>query len=416
MNPLVATGAAGDFDEAAVRADFPIFSQTVYGKPLTFLDTAASAQKPAAVIEAVKNFYETGYANIHRGMYKLSQDATEAYEATRETVRAFINAREATECIFVRGATEGINLVAQSYGRTFLEPGDEIILSTIEHHSNIVPWQMLSEEKGLVIKVIPVNDAGEVDLEAYTRLLGPRTKIVSLIHVSNSIGTILPVGKMIEMAHEVGAKVLIDGCQAVPHMPVDVQALDADFYVFSGHKTYGPTGIGVLYGKSSLLNAMPPWQGGGDMIEEVTFEKTTFNELPHKFEAGTPNIAGGIGLKTALEYISRLGFEQIGRHEAALIDYAIGQLKQFNSLRLIGTAAKRAAVVSFVLEGIHPHDTGTLLDREGVAVRTGHHCAQPTMDRFGITASVRASFGVYNTREDVDRLVSGIKKVLEIFG
>ncbi len=416
MNQLVATGAAGDFDEAAVRADFPIFSQTVYGKPLTFLDSAASAQKPAAVIEAVKNFYETGYANIHRGMYKLSQDATEAYEATRETVRAFINAREATECIFVRGATEGINLVAQSYGRTFLEPGDEIILSTIEHHSNIVPWQMLSDEKGLVIKVIPVNDAGEVDLEAYAGLLGPRTKIVSLIHVSNAIGTILPVGKMIEMAHEVGAKVLIDGCQAVPHMPVDVQALDADFYVFSGHKTYGPTGIGVLYGKSDLLSAMPPWQGGGDMIEEVTFEKTTFNELPHKFEAGTPNIAGGIGLKTALEYISRLGFEQIGRHETALIDYAIGQLKQFNSLRLIGTAAKRAAVVSFVLEGIHPHDTGTLLDREGVAVRTGHHCAQPTMDRFGITASVRASFGVYNTREDVDRLVSGIKKVLEIFG
>jgi cysteine desulfurase/selenocysteine lyase len=408
--------ASRRFESAAVRGDFPIFERTIYGKPLIFLDSAASAQKPRAVIEAVRNLYESGYANIHRGIYKLSQEATDAYEATRETVRQLINAEKTQECIFVRGATEGINLVAQSYGRTFLEPGDEIILSNIEHHSNIVPWQLLRDERQLNLRVAPVDDDGQVDLEAYKALLGPRTKLVALVHVSNSIGTILPVKEMIALAHGVGAKVLIDGCQAVPHMPVDVRDLDADFYVFSGHKAYGPTGIGVLYGKFELLEAMPPWQGGGDMISTVTFEKTTYNDLPHKFEAGTPNIAGGIGLKAALDYITAIGYPQIQAYEEELYAYASERLRKVNSLRMIGTARDKAAVLSFVLEGIHPHDTGTILDREGIAVRTGHHCAQPTMDRFGVTATVRASLGIYNTKEDIDGLVAGLDKVRDIFG
>ena len=416
MNRPAPIPASCQFDNAAIRGDFPIFSRTIYGKPLTFLDSAASAQKPRVVIDAVRNLYESGYANIHRGIYKLSQEATDAYEATRETVRQLINAERTEECIFVRGATEGINLVAQSYGRAFLEPGDEIILSNIEHHSNIVPWQLLRDEKKLKLRVAPVDDDGQIDLEAYKALLGPRTKMVALVHVSNSIGTILPVKEMIAQAHEVGAKVLIDGCQAVPHMPVDVRELDADFYVFSGHKIYGPTGIGVLYAKFDLLEAMPPWQGGGDMISTVTFEKTTYNDLPHKFEAGTPNIAGGIGLKAALDYVTSIGYHQIQEYEKELYDYASERLRQVNSLRMIGTARDKAAVLSFVLEGIHPHDTGTILDREGIAVRTGHHCAQPTMDRFGVTATVRASFGIYNNKEDVDRLVAGLEKVREIFG
>ena len=416
MNRLATILAGREFDSAAIRADFPIFNRTIYGKPLTFLDSAASAQKPRPVIEAVRALYESGYANIHRGIYKLSQEATDAYEATRETVRQLINAERIEECIFVRGATEGINLVAQSYGRTFLGPGDEIILSNIEHHSNIVPWQLLREEKDLKLRVAPVDDHGQIDLAAYKALLGSRTKLVALAHVSNSIGTILPVKEMIALAHEVGAKVLIDGCQAVPHMPVDVRDLDADFYVFSGHKVYGPTGIGVLYSKFELLETMPPWQGGGDMISTVTFEKTTYNDLPYKFEAGTPNIAGGIGLKAALDYLTSIGYPQIQAYEDDLFAYATERLRQVNSLRMIGTAQNKAAIISFVLEGIHPHDTGTILDREGIAVRAGHHCAQPTMDRFGVTATVRASLGIYNNRNDVDRLVEGLKKVREIFG
>lgn len=408
--------STGSFDAEAVRADFPIFGETMHGKPLVFLDSGASAQKPQAVIDAVSDLYAHGYANVHRGIYKLSQDATEAYEATRAKVRDFIGAEHAKECLFVRGATEGINLVAQSYGRTFLEAGDEIILTEMEHHSNIVPWQMLRDEKGLVIKVVPISDEGEVDLEAYAALLTPRTKIVGLIHISNVIGSILPIKKMIEMAHGVGAKVLIDGCQAVPHMPVDVRDLNADFYVFSGHKIYGPTGIGILYAKSELLDMMPPWQGGGDMISTVTFEKTTYNVPPHKFEAGTPNIAGGVGLGTALDYVSAIGFDAIAAHEDDLLAYATEQLRGINSLRIIGTARDKASIISFVLDDIHAHDVGTILDREGVAVRTGHHCAQPLMDRYGVTATTRASFGIYNTRDDIDRLIAGLRKVQDIFG
>ena len=408
-------GSSDCLDLNRVRADFPILRQTVHGKPLCFLDSAASAQKPQVVIDTVSKLYETGYANIHRGIYKLSQDATEAYEGVREQVRGLINAEHAKECIFLRGATEGINLVAQSWGRTFLREGDEIILTEIEHHSNIVPWQMLRDEKGLQIRVAPVDDDGALDLDAFAALLSPRTKLVAMVHVSNAIGTIMPVKRVIELAHAAGAKVLIDGCQAVPHMPVDVRALDADFYVFSGHKIYGPTGIGVLYGKAELLDAMPPWQGGGDMISTVTFERTTYNELPHKFEAGTPNIAGGIGLGAAIDYVGAIGFDAIAGHETALLEYATGKLRGINQLRIIGTAPEKGAILSFVVDDIHPHDIGTILDREGVAVRTGHHCAQPAMERFGVTATVRASFGMYNSLNDVDRLVAAIRKALEIF-
>jgi cysteine desulfurase/selenocysteine lyase len=403
-------------DVAAVRADFPILSETVYGKPLTFLDTAASAQKPRTVIEAETALYERYYANIHRGVYKFSQDATEAYEQTREAVRAFIGAEKARECIFVRGATEGINLVAQSWGRANLAEGDEIILSEMEHHSNIVPWQMIAEERGAVIRVIPVLDDGSLDMEAYKALLGERTKMVAVVHVSNAIGVVNPVKEIIRLAHGVGALTLIDGCQAAPHMTVDVQDLDADFYAFSAHKVYGPTGIGVIYGKEALLDAMPPWQGGGDMISTVTFAKTTYNDLPHKFEAGTPNIAGGIAMKAALEYVSALGMDAIAAHEQDLLDYATRALGALNSLRIIGTAAEKGAIISFTMEHAHPHDIGTILDRQGVAVRAGHHCAQPVMDRFGVPGTVRASFGIYNDKDDVDRLVAGLKKVTDIFG
>ena len=403
------------FDAAMIRADFPILSDTVYGKPLTFLDSAASAQKPQVVIDTITNLYSHGYANIHRGMYKLSQEATEAYEATRFIVQRLLNAASEKECIFVKNTTEGINLVAQSWGRKFLKKDDEIILTMLEHHSNIVPWQLLAEEKGLKIRVMPLNEAGEVDLGAYRKLLNDKTKLVAVAHISNAIGTILPIKDMIKLAHDAGALVLVDGSQAVPHMKVDVRDLDADFYVFTGHKTFGPTGIGVLYGKEALLDAMPPWQGGGDMIETVTFEKTTFNALPHKFEAGTPNIAGGIGLGAALKYIEDVGYENITAHEASLLAYANEQLRGINQLKLIGTAKEKAAIISFVLDDIHPHDVGTILDQEGIAVRTGHHCAQPLMDAFGITATVRASFAMYNTRDDADRLVAGIKKTLDIF-
>jgi len=403
------------FDAKAVRRDFPILKETVYGKPLTFLDSAASAQKPQVVIDAVANFYSRSYANIHRGIYKLSQEATEAYEQVRVKVARFLNAASHKECLFVRNATEGINLVAQSYGRTFLAEGDEIILTELEHHSNIVPWQLLREDKGIVIKVAPITDAGEVDIKAYQSLLSEKTKLVALAHISNAIGTILPLKAMIELAHKAGARVLVDGCQAAPHVAIDVRDLDADFYVFSGHKVYGPTGVGVLYGKQELLDAMPPWQGGGDMIELVTFEKTTFNVLPQKFEAGTPNIAGVIGLGAALEYVGGFDRADIAAHELALLNYATEKLRGINQLKMIGTARDKASIISFVLDGIHPHDAGTILDQEGVAVRTGHHCAQPLMQRFGLSATVRASFGMYNTVEDVDRLITGLEKTRAIF-
>jgi len=403
-------------DVAAIRADFPIFEETVYGKPLTFLDTAASAQKPRSVIDAETGLYEHYYANIHRGVYKFSQDATEAYEKTRERVRTFINAATSKECLFVRGATEGINLVAQSWGRTNITAGDEIILSEMEHHSNIVPWQLLAEEKGAKIRVIPVLDDGSLDLEVYHGLLNDKTKLVGVGHVSNAIGTINPVKDMIAAAHKVGAKVLIDGCQAAPHMKIDVQDLDADFYAFSAHKAYGPTGIGVIYGKEALLNAMPPWQGGGDMISTVSFGGTTFNDLPYKFEAGTPNIAGGIAMHAALDYIDAVGHDRIAAHEHDLLAYATEQLSAFNSVRIIGTAKEKTALISFNMEGAHPHDVGTILDRQGVAVRVGHHCAQPVMDRFDIPGTVRASFGIYNDRADVDRFIKGLEKVRDIFG
>jgi cysteine desulfurase/selenocysteine lyase len=403
-------------DVEKIKADFPILSKEVYGKPLTFLDTAASAQKPRAVIDAEVALYEGYYANIHRGVYKFSQDATEAYEANRETVRSFINAEKARECIFVRGATEGINLVAQTWGRANVRAGDEIILSYMEHHSNIVPWQMLAEEKGATIKVIPMFDDGSLDLETYKTLLSERTKIVAVGHISNAIGVMNPVKEIARLAHEAGAVILIDGCQAAPHLKVDVRDIDADFYAFSAHKAYGPTGIGVIYGKEKLLDAMPPWQGGGDMISVVTFEKTTYNDLPHKFEAGTPNIAGGIAMKVALDYITALGHENIMAHEHELLEYATRELSAFNSLKIIGTAPEKGAIVSFTMQHAHPHDIGTILDRQGIAVRAGHHCAQPVMDRFGIPGTVRASFGIYNDKTDVDRLVAGLKKVVDIFG
>ena len=404
-------------DVQKIRGDFPILGETVHGKPLVFLDSAASAQKPVQVIAAEKDLFEQYYANIHRGVYKFSQDATDAYEASREAVRTFINAESGKECIFVRGATEGINLVAQTWGRRNISAGDVIILSTLEHHSNIVPWQMLAEEKDAIIKVIPVFEDGSLDMDAYRTLLQQgRVKMVAVGHVSNAIGTINPVKDIIRLAHNEGAVALIDGCQAAPHFRIDMQDLDADFYVFSAHKTYGPTGIGVLYGRRALLEAMPPWQGGGDMISTVTFEKTTYNDLPHKFEAGTPHIAGGIALAPALEYLTRLGWDAIEAHEKALTDYALERLSGFNSVRIIGTAQDRCSVISFVMAEAHPHDIGTILDRQGIAVRAGHHCAQPVMDRFNIPGTVRASFGIYNDKDDVDQLVNGLQKVMDIFG
>ncbi len=416
MNAVMTNPTAPTLDSRQIREDFPIFKETVYGKPLTFLDTAASAQKPKCVIDAEAEVFEKYYANVHRGVYKFSQDSTEAYEATRTAVQSFINARSSKECLFVRGATEGINLVAQSWGRANITKGDEIIISTIEHHSNIVPWQMLAAEKGAVIKAIPVDDTGTLDMAAYADLLSPRTKMVAVCHISNAIGTINPVAEIIAMAHKAGAVTLIDGCQAAPHMKIDVQALGADFYTFSGHKMYGPTGIGVLYGKQELLDAMPPWQGGGDMIATVTLEGSTWNDLPYKFEAGTPNISGGIALKAAIDYIETIGYSAIAAHEADLLAYATEKLSAFNSLRIIGTSKHKTALISFVMEHAHPHDIGTILDRQGIAVRAGHHCAQPAMDRFDIPGTIRASFGIYNDRDDVDRLCAGLKKVVDLFG
>ncbi len=402
-------------DLARIRADFPALAQDMYGKRLVFLDSAASAQKPRPVLDTLRNFYEFEYANVHRGVYWLSQRATERYEQSRSKVRGFLNAARDEEIVFVRGATEGINLVAQTWGRAFLQAGDEVVISGLEHHSNIVPWQMLRDERGIVLKVAPITDDGELDVAATEALIGPRTKFVAIAHVANSLGVILPVRDIIAMARKVGAKVLIDGCQAVPHMAVDVQDLDVDFYVFSGHKLYGPTGIGILYAKHEHLVAMPPWQGGGDMIRSVTFEKTEYADPPAKFEAGTPHVAGAVGLGAAIDYVQAIGFDAISAHERDLMAYAGEQLGRINSLRIIGTSKAKSSVISFTLAGVHPHDIGTILDREGIAIRAGHHCAQPVMDRFEVAATARASFGIHNGRDDVDALVAGITKVLEIF-
>ena len=408
--------SSDQFDIARIRQDFPILSQQVYDKPLVYLDSAASAQKPKAVIEAISHTYETEYANVHRGVHYMSQKATDAMEGARETVRGFINAKSEREIIFVRGATEGINLVADCWGRQNLKNGDEIILSQMEHHSNIVPWQLIAERTGAIIKVVPVNEAGELEMDAYEALLNDSTAMVALTHVSNALGSITPMAEIIRRAHERNVPVLVDGCQGVPHVAVDVQALDADFYVFSGHKLYGPSGIGILYGKEALLEFMPPYQGGGEMIDLVTFEKTTYADLPFKFEAGTPHIAGAIGLGAAVDYVTDLGFDRIAAHEEDLLEYGTQQLSAINSLRMVGTAADKTAILSFVLGDVHPHDVGTILDREGIAVRTGHHCAQPIMERYDIAATVRASLGFYNTREDIDALVKALGRVQEIFG
>ncbi len=403
------------FDVEGIRKDFPILHTKVHGHPLVYLDNAATSQKPQSVIGALVRYYEGENANIHRGVHYLSQIATEEFEKARETVRAFVNAAQASEIIFTRGTTEAINLVAQTYGRAHVGSGDEVLITAMEHHSNIVPWQMLCEEKGAKLRVGPINDAGELLLEEFEKQLGPRTKVVAVAHVSNALGTINPLKRMVAMAHARGIPVLVDGAQAVPHLAVDVQDLGADFYAFSGHKMYGPTGIGVLYGKHALLDAMPPYQGGGDMISSVTFEKTTYNKVPHKFEAGTPDMAGVAGLKAAIEYMNGIGIAKIAAHEHELLEYATEVVGALPGVRLIGTAREKAGVLSFVLDEVHPHDIGTILDQQGIAVRTGHHCAQPVMERFHIPATVRASFAVYNTRGEVDALVRGLRKVREVF-
>ena len=404
-----------DLDVERIRKDFPILSQKVHGKPLVYLDNAATTQKPQAVLDAEAEIYEKFYANVHRGVHLLSVESTEAFEEVREKVRSYINAPESREIVFVRGTTEAINLVAQTYGRKNVGAGDEVLISALEHHSNIVPWQLLCEEKGAKLKVAPINTSGEILLGELEKLLGPKTKIVSVSHVSNALGTLNPVKEIAAIVHARGIPVLVDGAQAVARMKVDVQDIDCDFYAFSGHKLYAPTGIGVLYGRAEFLEKMPPYQGGGDMIRSVTFEKTTFNVLPYKFEAGTPNIAGGIGLGAAIDYVNAAGLEKIQRHEEDLLAYATQRLSAIPDLRIIGTAREKAAVVSFVIEGIHPHDIGTVLDKQGIALRTGHHCAQPVMEFFQIPATARASFSMYNTREEIDALAKGIEEVRRMF-
>ncbi len=406
----------GDFDLGAIRRDFPILSQTVHGKPLVYLDNAATTQKPNVVIDSLRHFYCDSCANIHRGVHELSERSTCLYEGARLNVQQFLNAADTREIIFVRGATEGINLAAQTYGRKHVGAGDEVLITAMEHHSNIVPWQMLCEEKGAHLTVAPIDDRGELILEEFERRLTPRTRIAAISHVSNALGTVNPVREMIRMAHARGIPVLVDGAQATPHMAVDVQDLDCDFYVFSGHKVYGPTGIGAFYGKMALLEAMPPYQGGGDMIRTVTFEKTTYNDLPYKFEAGTPNISGTIALGAAIEYVTRIGLDRIRAHEQELLEAATAVVERVPGVRIIGTAREKAAVVSFTMDGVHPHDVGTILDRQGIAIRAGHHCAQPVMERFGVPATSRASFGLYNTHEEVEALGRGLLKVKEIFG
>ena len=403
------------WDVERIRADFPVLHQTVNGKPLVYLDNAASSQVPQVVIDRGSVYLEQEHSNIHRGVHYLSQRATTAYEGAREKVKRFINAREARECIFVRGATEGINLVMYGYGRKFIGEGDEIIISAMEHHANIVPWQMLCEEKGARLRVIPMNDAGELLLDEYDALLNERTKLVGVVHVSNALGTINPVKQMIAQAHKYGVPVIVDGAQAAPHMPVDVQDLDADFYVFSGHKMYAPTGSGIVYGKAELLEKMNPFQGGGDMIKTVTFEKTVYADLPNKLEAGTPAIASQIGLGAAIDYLNSIGREQAAAHEAELLRYATERISAIEGVRIVGTAKEKASVLSFVIDDIHPHDIGTILDQEGIAVRAGHHCAQPVMQRFNVPAMARASFAFYNTKEEVDVLARTIERVIEIF-
>ena len=416
VQPSIEPGPRDGFDVQSIRSQFPILSRTVYDRPLVYLDNAASAQKPRAVIEATRDAYERYYSNVHRGVHKLSQESTEAYEDARGKVAHFIHAGDVDEIVFVRGATEAINLIAATYGRKFLVEGDEILISHMEHHSNIVPWQLLRDEKGIRITVAPIDDKGELLLEEYERLFTPRTRLVAITHVSNALGTITPIRKLIRIAHDHGAKVLVDGCQAVPHMPVDVRALDADFYVFSGHKMYGPTGIGVLYGKAEILGELPPYQGGGEMIASVTLERSTYKAPPHRFEAGTPAIVQAIGLGAAVDFIGSVGLDNVYRHEMALLGAVTERLNAISGLRIYGTAARKSAIVSFGIEGVHPHDIGTVLDRAGIAIRAGHHCAQPVMERFNVAATARASFGIYNTLEEVDALADAVGTAREFFG
>ncbi|HEX4484953.1 MAG TPA: cysteine desulfurase [Terriglobales bacterium] len=404
------------FDIDKVRADFPILQAEVHGHPLVYLDNAATSQKPKSVIDALVHYYEHDNANIHRGVHFLSEKATEEFEMARKAVQRFLHAARPSEIIFVRGATEAINLVAQTYGRVHVNAGDEVIITAMEHHSNIVPWQMLCDEKGATLRVAPINDRGELKLDELEKMLGPKTKMLALGHVSNALGTVNPIAKIIKLAHAKNIPVLVDGAQATPRMPVNVQELDCDFYVFSGHKAYGPTGFGVLYGKQALLEAMPPYQGGGDMISSVSFEKTIYNKVPHKFEAGTPDMSGAVGLRAAIEYLEGLGMENIAAYEHDLLTYATEVVSKIPGVRIIGTAKEKAGVLSFIIEGVHPHDIGTILDQEGIAIRAGHHCAQPVMECFGVDATARASFGLYNTKEEIDVLAKGIKKVQEVFG
>ncbi|ROR32596.1 cysteine desulfurase [Inmirania thermothiophila] len=415
VRPIPEAGAP-ILDVERVRRDFPVLHQEVHGRPLVYLDNAATAQKPRAVIEAVDRFYRRDNANVHRGVHTLSQRATAAYEGARETVRRFLNAADPREIVFVRGATEGINLVAQSFVRPRLRPGDEILVTEMEHHANIVPWQMVCEATGARLRVVPIDERGALDLEAFHRLLGERTRFLAVVHVSNALGTINPVAEMVAAARARGIPTLVDGAQAVPHMAVDVQALGCDFYAFSGHKVFGPTGIGALYGRLEVLESMPPWQGGGDMIRVVTFERTEYHDVPHRFEAGTPHIAGAVGLAAAIEYLEGIGMERITAWEQTLLRHATARLAEVPGLRIIGTAPEKAAVISFVVEGIHAHDLGTILDHEGVAVRAGHHCTMPVMDHFGVPATARASFAFYNTLEEADRLVAALHRARELFG
>ena len=407
--------ARGALRAERVRADFPILSREVHGRALVYLDTAASSQQPRQVIDTVSHYASTLHANVHRGVHTLSQEATAAFEAARETVRRFINARTTREIVFTRGTTEAINLVAHSWGGTHLKPGDEVLITHLEHHANIVPWQMICAATGAKLVAAPLTPQGAVDVDGFKALLSPRTRLVAIAHVSNALGSVLPVAELTVAAHALGLPVLLDGAQAIAHEHVDVQAINCDFYAFSSHKVYGPTGIGVLYGREALLNAMPPWQGGGDMILTVAIERSTYNELPFKFEAGTPNISGAVGLARALDYLSTLGRERVALHEHALLNYATQQLQAIPGLRLVGTAAEKTGVISFTLDKIHPHDIGTILDREGIAIRTGHHCAMPVMTYFGLAATARASFGCYNTLADVDRLAAGLQTVREVF-
>lgn len=408
--------ALTDHDVALIRKDFPVLDQLVNGKPLVYLDNAATTQKPRAVIDAISNYYLHNNSNVHRGVHTLSQRATDDYEAGREAIRRFINAPNADEIIYVRGTTEGLNLVASSYGRKFFKAGDEVIITGMEHHSNIVPWQILAKEIGIRLRVIPFTDQGELLMDEYESMLSERTRLVSVVHQSNALGTINPISSMVELAHARGIPVMVDAAQSIPHMPVDVQALGADFLTFSGHKMYGPTGIGVLWGRADLLNDMPPYQSGGEMIRSVTFEETIYNVIPHKFEAGTPDIAGAIGLGAAVEYLEAIGMDRIAAYEQALMRYGAARLAEIEGVRLIGTAENRGGVLSFYMESAHAHDIGTILDAEGIAVRTGHHCAQPVMARYEIPATVRASLSFYNTTEEIDALIKGIDRVIEVFG